>query len=112
MARIAYDAAKTAARLHKAKNAHDELIAAVHRAQADALEIEAGAKRRLADEYDAAQVRGEVSAKGQHGAHVPDENMRATAADLGLSRKDIHEARQVRDAEKSEPGIVRLGAIP
>ena len=30
-------------------------IAAAHRAQADALEIEAGAKRRLADEYDAAQ---------------------------------------------------------
>ena len=30
------------------------------RAQADALEIEAGAKRRLAVEYDAAQERGEV----------------------------------------------------
>jgi len=37
----------------------DELIAKVHRAQADALEIEATAKRRLADEYDVAQERGE-----------------------------------------------------
>jgi hypothetical protein len=40
------------------------LIAAAHRAQADALEIEAQAKRRLADEYDAAQDRGEVAVRG------------------------------------------------
>jgi hypothetical protein len=32
----------------------NDLIAAAFRAQADAWEIEAGAKRRLADEYDAA----------------------------------------------------------
>src|SRR5215211_564663 len=38
---------------------------ACHRAQADALEIEAGAKRRLADEYDAAQGRGEVATVGK-----------------------------------------------
>ena len=31
----------------------------------------------------------------------------ATAADLGLSRKAIHEARLIRDAEEAEPGIVR-----
>ncbi|MEY9532152.1 hypothetical protein [Sinorhizobium fredii] len=36
-------------------------IAAAHRAQADALEIESTAKRRLADAYDAAQERGEVA---------------------------------------------------
>ncbi len=30
-----------------------------------------------------------------------------SAADLGLSRKDIHEARQIRDAERASPGIVR-----
>ena len=30
-----------------------------------------------------------------------------TAADLGLTRKEIHEARIIRDAEKAEPGIVR-----
>jgi len=41
---------------------------------------------------------------------VPNENTRpATAADLGLSRKDIHEAREVRDAEESERGFVQLG---
>jgi hypothetical protein len=82
-----------------------------HRAQADALEIEAAAKRRLADEYDAAQERGEVATRQNNPGsvgHVPGQNMPpATAADIGLSRKDIHEARQIRDAEAAEPGLVR-----
>ena len=108
LASFAYDTAKRAARLAKAKNAHDELIAAAHRAQADALTIEALAKRRLASEYDAAQERGEVQTDGRPKT-VPDENgfLPATAADVGLSRKDIHEARVIRDAEEAEPGIVR-----
>ena len=108
LASFAYDAAKRAARLAKAKNAHDELIAAAHRAQADALTIEALAKRRLADEYDSAQERGEVQTDGRPKT-VPDENgfLPATAADVGLSRKDIHEARVIRDAEEADPGIVR-----
>lgn len=103
LATLAYDAAKRAARVGKAKQAHDSLIAAAHRTQADALEIEAGAKRRLADEYDAAQERGEVVGK----LRSKTELTKPTAADIGLTRKDIHEAREVRDAEKAEPGIVR-----
>lgn len=107
MASVAYDAAKKAARLAKAKGAHDELIAKAHRAQADALEIEAAAKRRLADEYDAAQDRGEVARIGDNLPNVPDGNSKPTAADIGISRKEIHEARQIRDAEKADPGIVK-----
>ncbi|WP_167376632.1 hypothetical protein [Rhizobium multihospitium] len=83
------------------------LISAVYRAQADALEIESMAKRRLADEYDAAQERGEVvGPKGGGDSTVPVRNA-ATVADIGLTRKDIHEARQIRDAEVVEPGITR-----
>jgi len=41
---LVYDTAKRAARLGRAKAAHDDLVAAAHRAQADALEIEAAAK--------------------------------------------------------------------
>jgi len=104
MASVAYDASKKAARLAKAKGAHDELIAKAHRAQADALEIEAAAKRRLADEYDAAQP--EDARKGGRPKTVPDENG-FTAAEAGFSRKDIHEARLIRDAEQAQPGIVR-----
>ena len=106
---LAYDVAKRAARLQRAKSAHDDLIAAAHRAQAHALEIEAAAKRRLADEYDAAQARGEVAKAGQYErANVDNDNVSpATAADLGLRRDQIHEARQFRDAEAAAPGIVR-----
>ncbi|MFN4204749.1 MAG: hypothetical protein ACK4HG_00045 [Agrobacterium albertimagni] len=108
LATLAYDAAKRAARLAKAKQAHDELIVAAHRAQAHALQIEAQAKIRLADEYDAAQERGEVSGGGRPAKTVPEQNgfSTPTAADLGLSRKDVHEARLVRDAERAQPGVV------
>ena len=108
LARVAYDAAKSAARLAKAKGAYVTLIAAVHRAQADALEIEAQAKRRLADEYDAAQERGEVKANGgDRVSTVAKQNSAPSVTDIGLSRKAVHEARIVRDAEASDPGIVR-----
>ena len=104
MASVAYDAAKRAARLARAKGAHDELIAKAHRAQADALEIEAMAKRRLADEYDAAQLRGEVRSNGERSFSQTE---KVGFADVGLNAKDIHEARQIRDAEETYPGIVR-----
>lgn len=111
LADVAYTAAKAAARLAKAKGAHDTLIAAAHRAQADALEIEAGAKRRLADEYDAAQERGEVAKPADNlrrGPEIPNENFgKAAAADVGLTSKEVHEARIIRDAEREQPGIVR-----
>jgi hypothetical protein len=103
---LAYDVAKRAARLKSAKAAHDDLVAAAHRAQADALEIEAAAKRRLADEYDAAQARGEVKRNGGDRSTVEDRNT-ASAADLGLRRDQIHHARLIRDAEAADPGIVR-----
>ena len=107
VAGLAYDVAKRAARLQRAKNAHDDLVAAAHRAQAHALEIEARAKRRLADEYDAAQARGEVARLGDNLPSVDVPNSKPTAADLGLRRDEIHEARQFRDAEAADPGIVR-----
>lgn len=101
LARVAYDAAKSAGRMARAKKAHEEVIAAVYRAQADALLIEARAKMRLADEYDEAQGRGEVAGLGanQH----RDEGV-ADSNTLGLRRDEIHEARGLRDAEKADPG--------
>jgi hypothetical protein len=107
MASVIYDMAKKSARLARAKQAHDDIIQRVYRAQADALEIEAGAKRRLADEYDAAQDRGEVQVRGGQGKRdLPGENI-PSIGDLGLTSKDIHEARTLRDAEKAEPGITK-----
>ncbi len=105
-ASLAYDASKRAARVAKAKKAHDELIAAAHRAQADALEIEAAAKRRLADEYDGGQERGEIATPGKP-VNVLDENIKAKVSEVGLTRKQVHEARRVRNAESAQPGVVR-----
>jgi hypothetical protein len=109
-ARVAYDAAKSAARFTKAKSAHATILATCHRMQADALTIEARAQSRLADEYNAAQERGEVAKQSDGAAirdHVPGENKVATVTDIGLTRKQIHDARQVHDAENREPGVIR-----
>jgi hypothetical protein len=85
--------------------------------------IAARGKMRLAEEYDAAQDRGEISTgrpkslpygntsatvAGHGGARnfkVPEGNLEITAADIGLSKKDIHEARVIRDFERADPGI-------
>lgn len=55
------------------------------------------AKRRLADEYDAAQDRGDVQSRGGDGSSKRE---LPTAADIGLTHKEIHEARQIRNAER------------
>ena len=103
-ASFAYDAAKLQGRIAKAKQAHDEIIVAVMHAQADALDIESAAKRRLADEYDAAQEAGQIRTNGGSGYSVLE---KPTVADIGLTGKDIHEARQIRNAERADPGIIR-----
>ena len=49
------------------------------------------AKRRLADEYDAAQARGEAAGKG---GHYRDNVARAdivTQKDAGITRQEMHE---------------------
>ena len=97
---LVYDTAKRAARLGRAKAAHDDLVAAAHRAQAHALEIEAAAKRRLADEYDAAQAWGEVAKRGWDSG--VDKRNTTTAADLGLRHDQIHDARLIRNAKTAD----------
>lgn len=115
MARVAFDAAKLASRIAKAKHAHDEVVHAANRAMADALLIEARAKIRLADEYDSAQERGEAAGYGRprkksqretKNVEGDNEVRPATAADIGLRRDEIHDARILRDAEISDPGVI------
>ncbi|MCO5080902.1 MAG: SAM-dependent methyltransferase [Rhizobiaceae bacterium] len=100
----AYDQAKAAASFAKRFQAGTELIGKAHQLQGDALWIETQAKVRLADEYDAAQERGEIKKTGNPNSSRTEEL--PGAADIGLSHKDIHEARKLRDAERREPGIV------
>ena len=110
-AKVIYDTAKSAGRWAKARGAHEEIMQACRKAMADALVIEAQAQCRLADEYDAAQARGEVQkAGGKRGNQfgiVPNKNNANTVTDIGLTSKQVLAARNIRDAEKSKPGIVR-----
>jgi hypothetical protein len=58
---------------------------------------------RLADEYDAAQERGEVRNNGERTFSSPE---KVGPSDIGLTPKEVHEPRQIRDAERADPGIV------
>jgi hypothetical protein len=103
LAAHAYDDAKSAVALAERFKAGNALVDKARRLQGDALLIETRAKIRLADEWDAAKDAGLVGAGRPK--NVPDGNG-FTAADAGLDRKEIHEARKLRDAEAKEPGIV------
>ena len=108
-ANFIYSASKALSRIEKAKTAHDSLLVQVHRAQADALIIEAQAKMRLADEYDAAQEAGEVQKVGGDRVSIVanGNNGPATTADLGLRRDEIHEARELRNFERNNPNEIK-----
>lgn len=49
--------------------------------------------------------RGEVRKQSDNQAYSKAE--KPGPADIGVSPKDIHEARIIRDAEKADPGIIR-----
>lgn len=104
-ARVAYDAAKSAGRMARAKEAHDSLIAEVHRAQANALAIRARAEMRLAEEYDAAQERGEAAKRGGDRKSNFQPGSLISPKVIG-GDKALHEARRFRDAERDDPGII------
>ena len=64
-------------------------------------------KRRLADEYDAAQERGEIRAHGERSTVLKTKTVGFREA--GLNAQDLHEARIIRDAETARRGNVAMG---
>jgi hypothetical protein len=101
----AYDNAKAGAAFASRVKAGEQLIGKARRMQADALLIESRAKIALANQVDEAQSAGMIAGKGRP-KNIPDENI-YTLEDAGLTAKQLHEARQLRDAEVREPGIVQ-----
>src|SRR5665213_511704 len=75
--------------------------------RADAPNVDAQAKRRLADEYDASQERGEARKRGGNDKVTKLPDGKFGPADVGISDKELHEARAIGDAEKRDPDIVR-----
>lgn len=109
LADVAYSAAKAAANFAKVKGAAEDVIKAAWRLQADAVEIAAEARLRLEGEYSEAQENGVVAGRAGGGERSGREHSPPplTAADLGLSRKDIHEARQLREALEINPLLIQ-----
>lgn len=107
----AYSTSKAAARLAKAKAAGDIVVAAAHRAQADALDISSAAQARLAAEYDAAAERGEVSQPKDNlrrGPVVPNEDIgKITLSELGIDRRDIAEGRDLAAVIAQDPDAIQ-----
>jgi hypothetical protein len=99
-----YDQAKAGAAFAARFGAADRLVRKARQLQGDALLIEARAKVRLADEYDEAKKAGAAASQGRP-KNIPDGNV-FKLEDAGLSAKEVHEARRLRDAEQRTPGIV------
>jgi hypothetical protein len=110
---VIYEAAKRVTRVYVAKEAYDTVIASCNKVQADALVIIAKAQCRLADEYDAAQERGEVAGKGDStlrmgkSINITNGNIYTFVNELGLTSKQVFDARKVRNAEEASPGIIQ-----
>jgi hypothetical protein len=83
--------------------ARDELAHAA-KLLAEAINIMAREELAPADEYDAAQERGEVAGPADGSLGRSNGERPATAADLGLSHKDIHEF-ELAAGERSPPGF-------
>lgn len=96
-----YEQAKAGGRF-SARFRLKESLEACHRIQADALSIEVRTKMRIAEEWEKAKAEGKTL-KGRPKS-VPDENA-FTAEEAGLTRKDLHYAKQLLEADRREPGI-------
>ena len=109
-AAFACDAAKSAARINRAKGAHDDLVPAPTASGR-------GATDRRPRQVSPCRGIRRGAGTGRGGVEGSREMFRMgtlpTVEDIGLTRKDIFEARQVRDAEARSPGIVNkaIGAL-
>jgi hypothetical protein len=104
---VAYDAAKSAGRIARMKEAHDDLIQKIYRSQAQCVIIEGEAQARLADEYDLAQEKGEVATAGQpKKSIIRGLDNTLSPVDLGISPQRMHEARKVRDVLRKDPTAI------
>ena len=61
-----------------------------------------------------AQERGEVRKQGERGKENPHGNVFSTPGtkELHIPTKQVFEARQIRDAERADPGMVAITSIP
>ncbi|MBV2184882.1 MAG: hypothetical protein KUL88_10125 [Rhizobium sp.] len=99
-----YEQAKAAGGYAQKVKASRELVDKARVLQAEALKIESICYVAMADAVDAAQAKGELS-RGGRPKTVSDENS-FTLEEVGIDRQRLHQARNLRNAERSEPGFI------
>lgn len=105
----AYDQAKAAASYAQRFGVVEKLVSKARQLQGDALVIEVKALVCIANEVDTAQAAGNLRSTGQRGPNKgrgANSDLPPTSRDIGLNRKQVFIARQLRDAERNDPGIV------
>jgi hypothetical protein len=105
-----FDQARHLARLARIKGAGDELMAKVLRLQADALELEARAAMRIAEEYQNAQRAGLLA---QHGGDRKSEEFKSSDSSSALdfvpelNRNIVNQGKQLLAATAAKPEWMR-----
>lgn len=102
---VAYDQARAAASSAARVKASRALVDKARALQADALKIESLAYVAMADAVDEAQAKGEISRGGRPAETVQGAD-RFTLEDIGIDKRRLSEARQVRNAVKAEPAFI------
>lgn len=100
----AYDKAKAAGAYASRVKASRSLVDKARMMQADALKIEALAYCAMADTVDEAQAKGAISRGGR--PETVQGKDRFSLEEVGIDKRRLHEARQLRNAERKEPGFV------
>lgn len=102
---VAYDQAKAAASAAERVKASRDLVDKARRLQADALKIESMCYVKMADAVDEAQAKGQISRGGRPTETVQDAD-RFTLQEVGIDKRRLSEARQLRNAVRKEPEFI------
>ncbi|MCO5153362.1 MULTISPECIES: hypothetical protein [unclassified Shinella] len=102
---VAYDEAKAAANSAERVKASRALVDKARRMQAEALKIESACDIAMADAVDEAQAKGQISLRGGRPETVQSSD-RFTLEDVGIDKRRLHDARNLRNKVLSEPDYV------
>jgi len=105
VAGLAYDEAKAVASSAERVKASRQLIDKARRMQADALYVESQCIIRMADAVDEAQAKGQLARAGRPKLSEGSDNF--SLDEVGLDRRRLKEARELRNAERSKPGFLQ-----
>ncbi|WP_416065399.1 hypothetical protein ACK9YZ_01235 [Rhizobium sp. ZK1] len=104
IASVTYDQSKSVAGSAERVKASREVVDKARRMQAEALKIESLCYVAMADAVDSAQAKGEIS-RGGRPKTVSQENG-FTLEEIGIDRRQLHSARQLRNAVRADPELI------